>query len=1181
MKRKGKRLLSWVLTLAMVVGLMPGMSLTAYAAEQKVTFTAGGTENGITVSPTFYKFEAFFVNNNGNKVSISSSNYNITKLVLTDKKLYSGQWGDSYLGASAGNVSFSGDTMTVTGINAKTVTIQGNNSKYATISSIDVYYDVPDGYSVTINPGSNMTKTDGSGAASQTGLSGAMTDVVYTADAGYYFPTDYSVAEVNGITVTRDSYTQITVSGTPTANATITLTAPTQKTTPDAPTTAATTDCTTADNNDGKLTGVTTAMEYKKSDVESWLPGSENGEIAGLVPGTYYVRVKATDTANASANQELTIAGYTAPTHTHAWATAWSNDVTYHWHACTGEGATDACLNETAAAKAAHTYGDTGDARFTCTVCEYVDTTKQAAAVLADAKTTATATVNGVNSDDYIAADRQTVTNAKTTALNAINTATTEAEVTTALTNFNNAIAGCTTQAAADLATAKTNATATVNGVDANDYIEADRQTVADAKTTALNAINSATTEAEVTTALTNFNNAIAGCTTQIVADVITQVMNEVSAKTGSDVVYSGNPIQLINTPTTSLPNGYTMKYAVTTENTAPADNLYTTSIPTGTNAGIYYVWYKVKGDANHNDTEPQSLTVIIRNPTPSGGGTTPATITIPVSGEGKDAETVNVTVQVTGATATVTSADVDKVLEAKDVGNVTVDVSGLNNSVDEVVLPAEMVKKVADAVSDKGNDASGLEINLPSGTVILDAKTVAAIAEQSNSKDLKLHLNKVSETTLNSAQQSTVKVLNTLVVLDAYVTADGKRISDFNGGTATFSVPVKLGDGQTAAGVTAYFVAENGEKTEIPCTYDGKNATGTVTHFSNYVVAYDTEKAKKAEESAKQIEDTVKDLDALPAAADVKPEDKEAIEKARAAYDALTDEQKKKVDPATLKKLTDAEAALKAAEPEPTPEPGKVSYDDLTEAEKKQADEIASALSVDKDTAAAMVKTAQELGVSLDTVKLSGDALAKLDVDSSDPKGTDFGKLTAQATKRTNTALTLKWTKQKKADGYLIYGNKCGKGNKMKLVKTIKKNSTVKWTQKKLKKGTYYKYMVVAYKNVNGEKMPIAASVVIHVPTKSGKVTVAKSLTVKQGKKVVSKLTVKKGKSVTVKVTENKEEKKLKIKTHRKVKFESSDPKIATVNAKGKITGKKKGKATVWAYAQNGIFKAVKVTVK
>ena len=137
-----------------------------------------------------------------------------------------------------------------------------------------------------------------------------MTDVVYTADDGYYFPEDYSVAAVNGISVTRNSYTQITVSGTPTADAAIALTAPTAKTTPDAPTTAAAaTDCTTSDNNDGKLTGVTTAMEYKKSDADSWTAGT-GSDITGLVPGTYYVRVKATETTNASANQELTIKGF-------------------------------------------------------------------------------------------------------------------------------------------------------------------------------------------------------------------------------------------------------------------------------------------------------------------------------------------------------------------------------------------------------------------------------------------------------------------------------------------------------------------------------------------------------------------------------------------------------------------------------------------------------------------------------------------------------------------------------------------------------------------------------------------------------------------------------------------------------------------------------------------------------
>ncbi len=55
--------------------------------------------------------------------------------------------------------------------------------------------------------------------------------------------------------------------------------------------------------------------------------------------------------------------------------------------------------------------------------------------------------------------------------------------------------------------------------------------------------------------------------------------------------------------------------------------------------------------------------------------------------------------------------------------------------------------------------------------------------------------------------------------------------------------------------------------------------------------------------------------FDALPAVADITLEDKAAIEAARAAYDALTDEQKALVAPEDLAKLTAVEEALAALE--------------------------------------------------------------------------------------------------------------------------------------------------------------------------------------------------------------------------------------------------------------------------
>ena len=84
-------------------------------------------------------------------------------------------------------------------------------------------------HTVTITKDVNMTVT--SGSLSQEVLNTApMTEVILTAADGYYFPVGYTVPGSSGVTVTRLDYRQIKVSGTPTADATITLTAPTAKT---------------------------------------------------------------------------------------------------------------------------------------------------------------------------------------------------------------------------------------------------------------------------------------------------------------------------------------------------------------------------------------------------------------------------------------------------------------------------------------------------------------------------------------------------------------------------------------------------------------------------------------------------------------------------------------------------------------------------------------------------------------------------------------------------------------------------------------------------------------------------------------------------------------------------------------------------------------------------------------
>lgn len=46
-------------------------------------------------------------------------------------------------------------------------------------------------------------------------------------------------------------------------------------------------------------------------------------------------------------------------------------------------------------------------------------------------------------------------------------------------------------------------------------------------------------------------------------------------------------------------------------------------------------------------------------------------------------------------------------------------------------------------------------------------------------------------------------------------------------------------------------------------------------------------------------------------------------------------------------------------------------------------------------------------------------------------------------------------------------------------------------------------------------------------------------------------------------------------------IRYESSNKEIATVDSKGKIKAKAKGTCYIYVYAQNGVYKKIRVTVK
>lgn len=223
-----------------------------------------------------------------------------------------------------------------------------------------------------------------------------------------------------------------------------------------------------------------------------------------------------------------------------------------------------------------------------------------------------------------------------------------------------------------------------------------------------------------------------------------------------------------------------------------------------------------------------------------------------------------------------------------------------------------------------------------------------------------------------------------------------------------------------------------------------------------------------------------------------------------------------------------------------------------------------------------------KEQGIPESIVAITNETILTQKNDN-DVKGASFSRIQARADKVTGNSIRLKWNKVSQADGYEIYGNKCGKKNKYVFIKNVKDGKKTSYTQKKRKKGTYYKYIIRAYKLIDGEKVSIAVSKTIHASTTGGKYGNAKSVSIKTDKKMKSKkgaytLTIKKNKKYTIKASEVKQSKK--IKQHRKMAFESSDTKIATVSKKGVVKGKKKGTCYIYAYAQSGVYKKIKVKV-
>ena len=186
-----------------------------------------------------------------------------------------------------------------------------------------------------------------------------------------------------------------------------------------------------------------------------------------------------------------------------------------------------------------------------------------------------------------------------------------------------------------------------------------------------------------------------------------------------------------------------------------------------------------------------------------------------------------------------------------------------------------------------------------------------------------------------------------------------------------------------------------------------------------------------------------------------------------------------------------------------------------------------------------------------------------------------------AKAVVASSTSAKISWSKSPYAGRYVVYFSLCNED--LKAVKTTKTNSELSYKKTGLKNGKYYKFKVVAQRNIDGKWTNISTSYAGHFVAGNldakKRYTNVKSITVPK-----TSVSLAKGKTYTIKpkMTMVKSGKKVLSTGHAATyRYMTTNKAIATVSSKGKITAKGSGTCKIYVVGVNGVYRAITVTVK
>ncbi len=161
------------------------------------------------------------------------------------------------------------------------------------------------------------------------------------------------------------------------------------------------------------------------------------------------------------------------------------------------------------------------------------------------------------------------------------------------------------------------------------------------------------------------------------------------------------------------------------------------------------------------------------------------------------------------------------------------------NVNVDTVILPAVVLNKLVEKLSDGKSGTGTLTVKMPRATLVLDETCLQSVQEQSNGEDTEISIKPITKDELSKAQKNALSEREVLAGVSLNAIAGDKQINAFDGGRVSINFSTDLEENEKP--VSVFYLGADGTLVRHATEATRDNVSFRSAHFSDFIVLEDT----------------------------------------------------------------------------------------------------------------------------------------------------------------------------------------------------------------------------------------------------------------------------------------------------------------------------------------------------